>query len=156
MLGSGSGVKSPRSNARMAQAETRARIDLSYLGEGILCAIASRVAPFRGSIEAMRQVCRHWRSSVPPTRGPWVVLSHRNANQPTVFLAIVGGVLIHQIPLFLPPMEACCWSCYPGLMALSLPAPAAGYSMCVNCNRRDAIAQIPQHLHLTNVAVTEP
>jgi hypothetical protein len=133
------------------EADQVSKIELSSLREELLCSIARQVVPSQRSIEVMRAVCQHWRSSIPTTRGPWLVLSPMNIGQPTIFLRIVQGGFVRQNPLFTPPVDAYCWSCCWGLMALRVPG-TNGFSFCVNCGRQDPMAHLPDNLHLTNLS----
>ncbi|CAN6172804.1 unnamed protein product [Urochloa humidicola] len=123
-----------------------------FLPSGILFDVACRLRKSRRDVLSMRSVCPQWRSAIPNTNGPWLVLSRRQLVLPpgsqriTVLQmlkragAAAADVEMAAVQcLSLPPSSATCWGAAHGLVALRELGTNGLYLFCLICGRRRII-----------------
>ncbi|CAL5046436.1 unnamed protein product [Urochloa decumbens] len=121
-----------------------------FLLREILFNVACRLRKSRRDVLSMRSVCQHWRSAVPNTNGPWLVLSRRQLvltpGSPRITVlqmvkcasaaAAAADVAMAVVPcLSLPPSSATCWGAAHGLVALRQFGTNELYLFCLICGR---------------------
>ncbi|CAN6208453.1 unnamed protein product [Urochloa humidicola] len=118
-----------------------------FLPSDILFDVACRLRKSRRDVLSMRSVCPQWRSAIPNTNGPWLVLSHRQLvlppGSPRIAVlqmlkragaAAAADVEMAVVPcLSLPPSSATCWGAAHGLVALRKFGTNELYLFCLIC-----------------------
>lgn len=117
-----------------------------FLPHDVLFEVAMRLQKSRRDVQSMRAVCPQWRSVVPNTNRPWLVLSRQQQVLPpgTQRIAVLqmlapAGAVAADVTmavvacLSLPPLSATCWGAAHGLVALRQSGTNDLYLFCLIC-----------------------